>query len=172
MKHVLPILFGLIMIMAIQAPDNKTVILDQFNRAQGEWDGFLEFTDFNDTKIKSSIPAKCTTAFDGKVWSYEVQYDEGNGEIGGGGGELTVNPDGTKIDNNGIYWNVTEVVASGDSVRIRMETLGKDNRKKATLRRTLDVTSTTFSLLEEVKYQNTEVFFERNKHLFRKKKSK
>jgi hypothetical protein len=106
----------------------------------------------------------------GKKWVYEVQYDEGNGEFVGGGGECTLNGDGTKLDNNGILWNITDVQQNGDTVRILMETNGKDNRKKATLRQTFDVTSKTFSITEEVKYLDQTNYFVRNKHLFRKKK--
>lgn len=170
MKKILPILAGVFLIMAVAAPDHKKIILEQFSRTQGEWDGFMEYTDFSDNKSKFSMPAKCKTSFDGKKWVYEVQYDEGNGEFVGGGGECTLNGDGTKLDNNGILWNITDVQQNGDTVRILMETNGKDNRKKATLRQTFDVTSKTFSITEEVKYLDQTNYFVRNKHLFRKKK--
>ncbi len=171
MKKFLPILAGLVFIMAFSAPDNKKIILEQFSRTQGDWDGFMEYTDFSDNKTKFALPAKCTTTFDGEKWVYEVQYDEGNGELVGGGGECELNGDGTKLDNNGIVWNITNVQEKGDTVRILMETNGKDNRKKATLRQIFDVTSTTFSITEEVKYLDATDYFVRNKHLFRKKKS-
>ncbi len=169
MKNITAIFLGLLFIMAAQAPDNRSIILDQFNRTQGDWDGYLEYTE-GDNRTKMAMPAKCTTKLDGEIWIYEVHYDDGTGEVVGGGGEFKVNPEGTKLDNNGIVWNILEVSQSGDSAKIVMETPGKDNRKKATLRRTLEVTSTTFSILEEAKYLKEGDYFERNKHLFRKKK--
>lgn len=170
MNRFILVCFGLIMLMAAKAPDNRTIIIEQFDRSQGDWEGYMEYTDFTDNKTKYTLPAKCTTKFDGKKWEYEVQYDEGNGETVGGGGAFVLNDDGSKLDNNGVAWTITEVTQSGDSARIRMETNGKDHRKKAILRQTLDVTSTTFSILEEVKYVDAEAYFVRNKHIFRKKK--
>ncbi len=169
MKKFIPVFLGICFIMAAQAPDNRTIILEQFSRTQGDWDGYLEYT-VGDNKTKMALPAKCTTKFDGEVWDYKVQYDEGNGEVIGGGGEFRVNEEGTKLDNNGIIWNIIEVALTGDSAKVIMETPGKDNKKKAMLRRTFEVTSATFSILEEVRYIKEGEYFERNKHHFRTKR--
>jgi hypothetical protein len=170
MKHLLLMAATLSLVLAMKIPDQKEIIIAQFQRAQGEWEGFLESTEFKDNKTKYATPAKCTTSFDGKVWTYDVVYDAGNGEFFSGMGSCEVNQDGSKIDNNGVDWDVRDVAVRGDSAIITMETLGKDNRKKALLRQTLTVTNTTFILTEEVKYLDSQEFVLRNKHLFRKKK--
>ena len=126
---------GLLTLASFALQDNRTIIIEQFNRAQGTWEGFMEYTDERDNKTKYSMPAKCTKHFDGKRWEYEVQYDEGNGELAGGKGECTVNEDGSKMNYNGVIWNVTDIIQSGDSVKIIMETSGKDNRKKTSARK-------------------------------------
>lgn len=169
MKQAMPILCGMLLCMSFVVTDNHAIIVQQFERLQGEWDGFMEYTE-GDNKAKYSMQARCTTKYDGKKWSYEVQYDDGSGEIVGGGGDCFVNGDGTKMDYNGIVWDVVNITQSGDSAKIVMETKGKDNRKKATLRQTLEVTSNNFSITEEVRYENETEFFLRNRHLFRKKK--
>ena len=46
----------------------------------------------------------------------------------------------------------------------------KENRRKIALRQMLEVTSTTFSLSEEGKYDTETEYKLRNRYLFRKKK--
>jgi hypothetical protein len=170
MRQAMPFLLGVLLCMSFMSSDNKTVINAQFERLQGNWEGFMEYTDFTDDKTRYTMPAKCSTKYDGKKWTYDVLYDEGDGEVVGGGGECTINDDGSKIDYNGIVWDVSEVIEMGDTVQIVMSTKGKDNRKKASLRQTLEVTSTTFSITEEVKYDTSTSYFIRNRHLFRRSK--
>ncbi|MBX7051453.1 MAG: hypothetical protein K1X54_05425 [Flavobacteriales bacterium] len=170
MKHLLFTVAAMVLLSSAQLTDRAEFINAQFKRAQGDWEGFLESTEFKDNKTKYATPAKCTTSFDGKVWTYDVVYDAGNGEFFSGMGSCEVKEDGEKIDNNGVDWDVRDAVMRGDSAIIVMETQGKDNRKKAILRQTLIVTSGTFILSEEVKYLDSQEFIVRNKHLFRKKK--
>lgn len=151
----------------------REFITRQFERMSGEWEGFMEYTDERDDKTRYSMPALCTTNFTGKRWEYYVRYEEGPGEYAGGKGDCSVNDDGSKINYNGIVWDVVETSESGDTARIVMETKGKDNRQKAQLRQTIQVTATTFMIMEEVKYleEGNGNFFLRNKHIFRRKKS-
>ena len=159
----------IVMCGTVYSQDNRQIITEQFTRLNGNWDGFMEYTDQYDNKSKYRMPAQCQTTFNGKKWEYAVQYDEGQGEKAGGKGDCTVNDDGTKMNYDGVVWNVTQVVQSGDSTSIVLETTGKENRKKANLRRTIFVTSETFSITEEVNFaeEGTD-FIVRNKHFFRR----
>lgn len=151
--------------------NNRQVINDQFSRLTGNWEGFMEYTDMYDNKIKYSMPAECQTLYNGKKWQYAVQYDEGEGEKSGGKGDCTVNDDGTRMNYDGVVWNVVNVTQKGDSINIVLETTGKENRKKANLRRTIFSTSETFSILEEVNFvEEGPNYILRNKHVFRRKK--
>lgn len=170
MKRIISILCIGILATAFTADNNRDLIVEQFQRLSGEWEGLFEFTSPEDNASKQVMPAKCESKYDGKAWLYTVTYDEGNGEYFEGAGECLVNDDGTMMMYNGIKWNVTDIQQSGDSTTVFMETKGKDNRKKATLRQTLLVTETTFILTEEVKYDDAVDYFVRNKHLFRKRK--
>lgn len=166
----LVVLVAFFVLAFTQSPNQKSLIETQFERAQGDWEGFLESTEFKQAQSKYATPAKCTTKFDGKIWTYDVVYDAGNGEFFSGAGSCRVIDDGAKIDNNGVDWDVKNVILNGDSASIVMEIQGKDNRKKAILRQTLLVTSTSFVLTEDVKYLDAQEYITRNKHLFRKKK--
>ncbi len=156
--------------MSFAVQSNRDIIVAQFERLTGEWEGLLEYTSYDDNTTKHVNPAKCESKYDGKAWLYTVTYDEGNGEYFEGSGECLVSHDGSQMMYNGIKWNVINVSESGDTTKIVMETKGKDNKKKAALRQTLEVTDKTFTLTEEVKYDSGGDYFVRNKHLFRKRK--
>jgi len=130
----------------------------------------LEYTSEADNASKQVMPAKCESKVEKDAWLYTVTYDEGNGQYFEGSGECLVNDDGTMVMYNGIKWSVVNINENNDTTAIIMETKGKDNRKKATLRQTLEVTDKTFTLTEEVKYDSGGDYFVRNKHLFRKRK--
>lgn len=151
-------------------PNNYEVILSQFERLAGNWEGVVESTSYEDNATKQTIPARCESVFDGKSWLYTVTYDEGGGHYYEGAGECLVNNDGSMMMYNGIKWIVMSVEESGDTTSIVMETKGKDNRKRAMLRQTLQVTDKTFFIIEEVKYDSGGDYFVRNKHLFRRMK--
>ncbi len=146
---------------------NTTLINEKFAELSGEWEGDLEYLDLNDNKTEVQIPAKCTCSFDGKAWLYEVFYSDVEE---GGAGECIVSSDGTKISRNGVKWDITSVEEVGDKLIIVMETKGKDNGKKGMLRQSIIISPNTFELIEEVKYLETENYFTRSKHTFKRKK--
>jgi hypothetical protein len=154
------------------AQNNHDIITEQFVRLNGNWEGFMEYTDMYDNKTRYSMPAECQTTFNGKKWEYAVQYDEGGGEKSGGKGECTISDDGSRMNYDGIIWNVTTVEHKGDSVTIVLQTSGKENRKKANLRRTIFVSSQHFWITEEVNFtEEGPAYILRNKHVFRRKHS-
>jgi hypothetical protein len=159
-----------LLLMSFGLQSQRDIITSQFQRLVGEWEGLMEYTSYEDNISKQVTPAKCESKTDGKAWLYKVTYDEGNGQIFEGEGECLVSQDGSQMMYNGIKWDVKNVEESADTVRIMMETKGKDNKKKATLRQTMEVTDKTFTLTEEVKYDAGGDYFVRNKHLFRKRR--
>jgi hypothetical protein len=146
---------------------NATLINEKFAELSGEWEGNLVYLDVNDNKTEVQIPAKCTCSYDGKAWLYEVLYADVEE---GGAGECFVSSDGTKMTRNGVKWDITSVEEKGDKTIIVMETKGKDNGKKGMLKQSIVISPTTFELIEEVKYQESDNFFQRSKHTFKRKK--
>jgi hypothetical protein len=151
------------------AQGEREFIYEQFKKMGGEWEGFMEYTDESDNTTKYSLPAKCQTTFDGTKWEYAVQYDHGRGDITGGKGECTVNDDGTKMNYDGIIWDVTALEEHGDTIDIVMETKGKEKRRPTDLRRTLTITSVAFYITEEVRTaESGPNYIVRNRHIFRR----
>jgi hypothetical protein len=161
---------GVLLSLYAFSQGNKEIVVRQFERLQGEWDGFYEQYTEEDNKTHYSMLARCTSKYEENRWLFDVQYDD-NGEIVGGGGDYVINDEGTKIkDYGGIVWDIVNVEEKGDSVKIVIETKGKENRKKATIRQTIDITSTTFLIAMDSKYDDGTAYIMRNRHLFRKKK--
>lgn len=160
---------AVIQLLTVSAQSQHDIILSQFQRLAGQWEGLMEYTSYEDDKSTQVTPAKCESKFADNAWLYTVTYDEGNGNYFEGSGESLVSKDGSQVMYNGIKWNVTQVKEHGDTTTVVMEVKGKDNKKKALLRQTLQVTGRTFSLVEEVKYESGGDYFVRNKHVFRRK---
>jgi hypothetical protein len=163
------LLSALVYSLNLDAQGDREYIFDQFKKLDGEWEGFVEYTDEEDNITKFSLPAKCQTTFNGTRWEYAVQYNHGQGDITGGKGECTVNEEGTQMNYDGVIWNVAALEEHGDTIDIVMETAGKEKRKPTELRRTITITSASFYIIEEVR-QSTPgaTFIVRNKHSFRR----
>ena len=153
----------------VAAQGDREFIYEQFNRISGSWEGFMEFTDESDNFTKYSLPAKCQSTFNGTKWEYAVQYDHGRGDMTGGKGECTVNEEGTKMNYDGVIWDITSVVEHGDTTDIVIETKGKEKRRPTDLRRTITVNSVGFFIVEEVRTEDWGPnYIVRNRHIFRR----
>ena len=167
------IVIGLILLFSCSlnlcAQGDKQFIYDQFNKLVGSWEGFMEYTDEADNKTTFSLPARCQSTFNGTKWEYAVQYDHGRGDFTGGKGECTVNEEGTKMNYDGIIWDITSVEEQGDTTSIVIETKGKEKRKPTDLRRTIGITPIGFFINEEVRTSELGPnYILRNRHNFRR----
>jgi hypothetical protein len=163
------LLFLLVFSLSSYAQGDKEFIYEQFKKISGSWEGFMEYTDESDNVTKYSLPAKCQSTFDGTKWEYAVQYDHGRGDITGGKGECTLNNEGTKMNYDGVIWDITSVEEHGDTTDIVIETKGKEKRRPTDLRRIITVTSIGFFITEEVKAAEFGPnYIVRNKHIFRR----
>jgi hypothetical protein len=151
------------------AQSDREFIYQQFNKISGTWEGFMEYTDESDNVTVFSLPAKCQSTFNGTKWEYAVQYDHGRGDITGGKGECTVNDDGTKMNYDGVIWDITSTEEHGDTTDIILETKGKEKRRPTELRRTITITAIGFTITEEVRTAELGPnYILRNKHIFRR----
>jgi hypothetical protein len=151
------------------AQGDRQFLYDQFNKLVGSWEGTMEYTDDADNKTVFSLPARCQTTFNGTKWEYAVQYDHGRGDFTGGKGECTVNEEGTKMNYDGVIWDITSVEEEGDTLSIIIETKGKEKRKPTDLKRVIGITPVGFFINEEVRTTETAPnYILRNRHNFRR----
>lgn len=169
MKTVIGFFLIIICSHNLAAQGDRQFIYDQFNKIVGSWEGFMEYTDETDNKTTYSLPARCQSTFNGTKWEYAVQYDHGRGDFTGGKGECTVNEEGTKMNYDGVIWDITLAEENGDTMSIVIETKGKEKRKPTDLRRTIGITPIGFFINEEVRSISTGPnYILRNRHNFRR----
>ena len=169
MKTVIGFFLIVICSHKLSAQGDRQFIYDQFNKIVGSWEGAMEYTDEADNKTTFSLPARCQSTFNGTKWEYAVQYDHGQGDFTGGKGECTVNEAGTKMNYDGVIWDITSVEEHGDTMSIVIETKGKEKRKPTELRRTIGITPIGFFINEEVRTAETGTsYILRNRHNFRR----
>jgi len=169
MKNVFVFFLAFTCSINLFAQSDRQFIYDQFNKMIGSWEGFMEYTDEADNKTTYSLPARCQSTFNGTKWEYAVQYDHGRGDFTGGKGECTVNEEGTKMNYDGVIWDITSAEEHGDTISIVIETKGKEKRKPTDLRRTIGITPIGFFINEEVRTADTgAVYILRNRHNFRR----
>ncbi|MFM9985377.1 MAG: hypothetical protein ACKVOK_09115 [Flavobacteriales bacterium] len=168
MKYVIFLLALTLVPFFTNAQTDSIAMAEEFERVVGDWDGSFEFSVSEDGKEKASMPAKCTTKWNGKTWEFEIQYDEGEGVITGGEDKLELTADPKVVNMGGIQWKVTEFRMSGDTTVMSFEFTGKEKRKFLTTKKTIVVTSTSFSMLEYSKYDTDPAFIFRTRHTFRK----
>jgi len=160
---------GYLFCLSSIAQGDREFVYQQFNRISGTWEGFMEYTDESDNVTVFSLPAKCQSTFNGTKWEYAVQYDHGRGDITGGKGECTVNDDGTKMNYDGVIWDIISAEEHGDTTDLILETKGKERRRPTDLRRTISITSIGFTITEEVRSADFGPnYIVRNKHIFRR----
>jgi hypothetical protein len=151
------------------AQGDREFIYEQFKKISGTWEGFMEYTDESDNVTIYSLPAKCQSTFDGTKWEYTVQYDHGRGDMSGGRGECTVNEEGTKMNYDGVIWDVIESDEHGDTTEIVLETKGKEKRRPTDLKRIITITSVGFTITEQVRsVEFGPNYIVRNRHIFRR----
>ncbi len=149
-------LFGL----ASQQPAKITAAdLQQLTGAQ--WKGTLTYLDYK-SKKQVSIPANLTvtpTAQDARSWMFEMQYPD---EPQANGREtVTLAPDGRTLSGEAV---LERTLLPDHTLKIVTEKTGPDNDKQATFRYTYLLSSNSFSIKKEVKYEGTTEYFERNQY--------
>ena len=169
MKIAISFLLWGILSFDLCAQGDRQFIYDQFNKLVGLWEGTMEYTDDADNKTVFSLPARCQTTFNGTKQEYAVQYDHCRGDFTGGKGECTVNEEGTKMNYDGVIWDITSVEEEGDTLSIIIETKGKEKRKPTDLKRVIGITPVGFFINEEVRTTETAPnYILRNRHNFRR----
>lgn len=137
----------------------------------GEWEGELEYLDYQNDKSKTRLKLRSlNTVKDGKV-SQAIVYVEPNGKEVKNGSSFAVSPDGLQIVEEKMKWTITKNVFDKKSKTrtIVYEIKWKDNNRDADLRETMIIGEKEFSVLKEVRYENTSDYFVRNTHRYTRK---
>ncbi|MEM8600693.1 MAG: S41 family peptidase [Bacteroidota bacterium] len=133
-----------------------------FDALAGDWTGTLTYTDYSDDTSRATltISAEGRTLRRGGV-RLALRYVEPDGSSGGMGTRTLRERNGA-VEYDGEAWTERERAVSADGFRLVLERAGEDNRRPATIRHTLTLDGDELTDRKEVRYDGTDVFFERN----------
>ena len=107
------------------------------------------------------------------LWSggdvlFKFRYTEPNGEIVEGKDKVSLRKkNGKSIINKD--WTVSEFQKVDNGWRLLMETTGKDNGKKSSIRKEITLAGSTLQIKKLVKYNGTDNYFQRHIYQFTKR---
>ena len=137
----------------------------------GNWDGELEYLDYQNDKSKTRLKLRSLNTVAGGKVSQEILYIEPNGKKIKIGGSFALSSDGLLIVEEKMKWTITKNLFDkrAKTRTIVYETKWKDNNRNADLRETMIIGENEFSVTKEVRYENTTDFFVRNTHRYTRK---
>jgi hypothetical protein len=158
-------IFTMASIVTIHAAD--TLNLKTFNFLQGNWKGTLIYTDYQDDKTQVQLSDFKSFVIRQDAVEETTTYIEPNG--------ISVYDQSfLKITQKGqVKWGSMEYsVVEKTQNRLVLVTENVDNDKEATIKETFDCSGDQLSILKEVRYKGTDVFFKRNSSSFIKEKDR
>lgn len=146
----------------ISQASNLTVSVEDFRVLDGEpWRGELDYLNFESDE-RTVIPVGMKIlSIDGRRIGYGVQFP--GEEQYNMRDEFRFSSDSSSIGDGTVISK--ERTASGILQVVTLED-GEDAGQSATIRMTYLISPTTFSLRKDVKYESTDVFFNRNEFSF------
>ena len=123
------------------------------------WTGTLTYTDYRSNK-RISIPSNLFVKEadgDASAWVFEYEYPDepkANGKQ-----TLKLGEGGTVLDGETV---VERTGLDGGALKFVTEKRGTDNDKSALFRYTYTISSSSFTVKKEVRYEGATEFFERN----------
>lgn len=164
--------FGFSLLLLLAAAPGAASAQDSlvdFEFLLGKWEGELQYLDYRDDETFISLPAtmQCEPNETGSALVLAYSYGEPDGRRVDGREVLRLGRDGGEIFFDG-RWRVE--AASLDSAAERYEVLlvgtGLDNERSAAFRKTILREGTELSITKEVRYEDEDDFFLRNRHVF------
>lgn len=127
----------------------------------GKWKGALEYLDFQDNKTKRKIGTSLDATSAKGALQYRFTYTEPNGkEVQGDVTKVTLKDGGAKVRFNDEEWQVAKAAldAKAGKYEVVLTRKGTDNKKAATLRRTLSREKDKLTIRTEVELEKAKPF--------------
>ncbi|MEM8569001.1 MAG: hypothetical protein AAGF85_21255 [Bacteroidota bacterium] len=168
MKHLLLILIAFLALDSVYAQSYADK-LEIVKLLEGNWEGNLNYLNFQDDQTWGTVELQITGKRDGdKVMLQYTYYN--NGEVVREGSDKVVADNNTAKFNFNDTWDLDSFKKNADSTyEFVLSTMGKDNNKKALMRKTVNISDTEFTIKRDIKYLkgDTEFF---NRHIYSLKK--
>lgn len=148
-------------------------ITDNISQIGGQWTGTLTYTDYSDDISQSTLECVMKIEWTGNKATLSFGFTEPNGKIVYDKNKLKVyaNEKAVKYDGDKYFVDSFNVDSNTGDWGLVISTHGKDNRKPALIRQSIIFDSHTLTLLKEVRYEDSEAYFVRNKYFFERSKA-
>lgn len=129
---------------------------------EGEWEGTLTYLNYGDDKTLVTLPVKVEAIHNEKGVEFKYFFTEP-------GGRIEKRTDRFRIKKDRIYYNgywdfVSEDLVDLENWTLELKSEGKDNNRKASFKKLIEVSPSAISIKKLVKYEGTETFFVRNEY--------
>lgn len=144
------------------AQDNIITASDFAPLISTNWKGNLTYTDYTSGKL-TKIPVNLSVMQINDT-SFELSLNFPDEPQANGADTIHILNDGTYLDNK----KIVSVQKSGNAATITGESTGSDNNKPAQFRYTYVISLSKFTITKEVRYDDSNEYFLRNKYQFNK----
>ena len=155
-------ILGSIVLMSLWLTLPQPLTNDYLKVYDGEWKGTLTYLNYGDDKTLVTLPVRVEASFSEKGVEFKSFYTEP-------GGGIEKRSDRFRIKKNNIYYNGYWDIVSFETKSLEEWTLslkseGKDNNRKASFKKVVEVSPNKITIQKMVKYEGTEEYFIRNSY--------
>ncbi len=145
---------------------DQTLTNDHLEVFEGEWSGSLTYLNYGDDKTKVTLPMDAEITFSDKGLAFKHMFKEPNGAIETRTTKFRLRKD--KIFFNGSWEFKSGQFKDLKNWTLELEGKGKDNNRASAFTKTIEVSSNRIVVTKRVRYEGTDHYFVRNKHVYEK----
>lgn len=131
----------------------------------GNWEGNLSYLNFQDNETRGTVDLQITGRRNGDEVALQYTYFN-NGEVVREGSDKVVADNNAKKFNFNDNWDLERFEKVGDGrYEFVLTTIGRDNKKKALMRKTVNISASEFTIKRDIKYLKGDAEFF-NRHIY------
>ncbi len=169
MKFLFLILISLIVVPSYTQAQSYADKLEVVKLLEGGWEGNLTYLNFQDNQTRGTVDLQIDGKRKGNEVTLKYTYFN-NGEIVREGSDKVVADDNTEKFNFNDTWDLSSFQKTGEqSFEFVLTTKGRDDNKKAIMRKTVNISNEELTIKRDIKYfkKDSEFF---NRHIYSLKK--
>ncbi|MEM1407775.1 MAG: hypothetical protein AAGG59_13435 [Bacteroidota bacterium] len=136
---------------------------------EGNWEGNLNYLNFQDDETRGTVDLQISGKRKGDAVTLQYTYFN-NGEVVREGSDKVVADNNNAKFNFNDTWDLDSFKKNEDGTyEFVLSTRGKDNNKKALMRKTVNISASEFTIARDIKYLKGDAEFF-NRHIYTLKK--
>ncbi|NND95349.1 MAG: hypothetical protein HKN45_10820 [Flavobacteriales bacterium] len=143
----------------VQTPYLRT---QDFEIALGEWNGTLTYVDYSSGQ-PYTMPADLKVGKGNSSRTFSLNYSYPNEPQANSKGKLKISKNGLLLNGNKL---ISKVINDDGILEVVTSHMGKDNKKRATIRNIYELGTSLLIIRKEVKFIDSDEWFKRNEYSF------